>query len=462
MILKFKEKYVMGVAFVEEFQNIWDKVVGQMKLSMAEQSFEMTLSSPKKAYKRENKVFVAVTNEHERFMLDKFYIHDISEVLDELSGEALELKFVTPEYIEKQQQKYSLIEADPNIHNYYRGNLNATYTFDRYVAGKSNRLAYMMALQVADRPAEVANPFYLFGGVGLGKTHLMQAVGNQMLDNNPNTKILYCTSEKFVDDYRIATMKKNFDEFKKTYREVDVLLIDDIQFLAKKEQTQEEFFNTFNELHNANKQIIITSDRPASELKDMMDRLTSRFEWGMQADIKTPDTQTRIDIMKRKLSGENISPEDFPEEVLEFIATKFHSNVRTLEGALKRLIFYATINNSEFTIELANDALRQLIKEEKRTSRVDVKNIIKETASYYGISTLDVISKKRKKEIALARQVAMYLMRELTESSYPKIGDSFGGRDHTTVMHSCKKIEKQMKENSELASAVKSLKKMFI
>jgi len=447
---------------MEEYQPIWDQVVGQMKLSISEQSFEMTLSTPKQAYKRENKVYVAVTNEHERFMLDKFYLQDISKTLDEVSGESLELKFVTPEYIEKQQKKYSLVEADANIHHYYRGNLNATYTFDRYVAGKSNRLAYMLALQVADRPAEVANPFYIFGGVGLGKTHLMQAVGNQMLDNNPNTHVLYCTSEKFVDDYRIATMKKNFDDFKRKYRDVDVLLIDDIQFLAKKEQTQEEFFNTFNDLYNDNKQIIITSDRPASELKDMMDRLTSRFEWGMQADIQTPDIQTRIDIMKRKLSGENISPEDFPEEVLEFIASKFHSNVRTLEGALKRLIFYATINNSEFTIELANDALRQLIKEEKRSSKIDVKNIIKETAEHYGVSTLDITSKKRKKEIALARQVAMYLMRELTEASYPKIGDAFGGRDHTTVMHSCKKIEAQMKENHELAKTVEVLKKIFI
>ena len=447
---------------MEEYQSIWDKVVEQMKLSMAEQSFGMTLSTPKQAYKRKNKVYVSVTNEHERFMLDKFYIQDISKTLDEIAGKSLELKFVNPEYIEKQQQKYSLVEADPNIHNYYRGNLNATYTFDRYVAGKSNRLAYMLALQVADRPAEVANPFYLFGGVGLGKTHLMQAVGNQMLDNNPNTRILYCTSEKFVDDYRIATMKRNFDEFKEKYRKVDVLLIDDIQFLAKKEQTQEEFFNTFNDLYNNNKQIIITSDRPASELKDMMDRLTSRFEWGMQADIQTPDIQTRIDIMKRKLSGENISPEDFPEEVLEFVATKFHSNVRTLEGALKRLIFYATINNAEFTIELANDALKNLIKEEKRSSKVEVKNIIKETAQYYEISTLDIISKKRKQEIALARQVAMYLIRDLTEASYPKIGDFFGGRDHTTVMHSCKKIEKLLKENNELAKSIVTLKKLFM
>ena len=447
---------------METYQPIWDKVVGQMKMQISEQSFEMTLATPKQAYKRKNKVYVSVTNEHERFMLDKFYIQDISKTLADVTGESLELRFVTPEYIEKEKKQFSLLEADSNVHNYYRGNLNATYTFDRYVAGKSNRLAYMLALQVADRPAEVANPFYLFGGVGLGKTHLMQAVGNQMLDNNPNTKILYCTSEKFVDDYRIATMKKNFDEFKKKYRDVDVLLIDDIQFLAKKEQTQEEFFNTFNDLYNDNKQIIITSDRPASELKDMMDRLTSRFEWGMQADIQIPDIQTRMDILRRKIMGENIHPEEFPESVLEFIASKFHSNVRTLEGALKRLIFYATIHNSEYTIELANDALKQLIKEEKRTSKIDIKNIIKETAEHYGISTLDVLSKKRKQEIALARQVAMYLVRDLTESSYPKIGDAFGGRDHTTVMHSCKKIEKQIKENSEVSKTITKLKKLFI
>jgi len=447
---------------MEQYQSVWDQVVEQTKLTMPQQSFEMTLATPKQAYKNKNKVYVAVTNEHERFMLDKFYIQDIVKTLNEIAGETLELKFVTPDYIEQQQKKYSVVEADENIHNTYRGNLNATYTFDRYVAGKSNRLAYMLAVQVADRPAEVANPLYIFGGVGLGKTHLMQAVGNQMLDNNPNTKILYCSSEKFVDEYRIATMKKNFDEFKAKYRNVDVLLIDDIQFLAKKEQTQEEFFNTFNDLYDNNKQIIITSDRPASELQDMMDRLTSRFEWGMQADIQIPDVQTRIDILKRKLLGENISQDDFPEEVLEFVASKFHSNVRTLEGALKRLIFFATINNSDFTIELANDALRQLIKEEKRASRIDVKNIIKETAAYYDIKPEDITSKKRKQEIAFARQVAMYLMRELTESSYPKIGDSFGGRDHTTVMHSCKKIEQLMKESHDVVDAIKTLKKAFV
>ena len=447
---------------MDEFQEVWDEVVAQMKHTMAQQSFEMTLATPKLAYKRKNMIYVAVANEHERFMLDKFYIQDVLNVLRETSGKDYDLKFVTPEEIEKQKQKYSLIEPDANIHEKYRGNLSATYTFERYVAGKSNRIAYMSALQVADRPAEFANPFYVFGGVGLGKTHLMQAIGNQILDDNPNTKVLYCTSENFVTDYRDATLKKDFESFKKKYREVDVLLVDDIQFLAKKDGTQEEFFNTFNELHNANKQIIITSDRPSSELKDIMDRLTSRFEWGMQADIQTPDIQTRLDIMKKKLQGENIDPTDFPEEVLEFVATKFHSNVRTLEGALKRLIFYATMTNADFSIELANEALRSLIKEEKRTSKVDAKNIIKETAEHFDINIMDITSKKRKKEIALARQVAMYLMRELTESSYPKIGDAFGGRDHTTVMHSCKKIEKMITNDTDIATSIQTLKKLFV
>ena len=319
----------------------------------------------------------------------------------------------------------------------------------------------MIALQVAERPGEVANPLYIFGGVGLGKTHLMQAIGNFILDDNPSSRILYCTSEKFIDDYRHATLDNNFEAFKEKYRNIDVLLIDDIQFLSKKEQTQTEFFNTFNELYNNNKQIVITSDRPASDLKDIMDRLTSRFEWGLQADIQIPDTQTRIEIMKKKLAGENINLEEFPEEVLEFIASKFNSNVRTLEGALKRLIFYATINNSDFTIELANEALRDLFRAEQKKSKVDVNNIIKEVGTYYDVSVADILSKKRKKNIAYARQVAMFLTRELTGSSFPKIGEAFSGRDHTTIMHGCEKIERELKDNTDLKKAISDLKQIL-
>ena len=286
----------------------------------------------------------------------------------------------------------------------------------------------------------------------------MQAIGNFILDDNPSSRILYCTSEKFIDDYRHATLDNNFESFKEKYRNIDVLLIDDIQFLSKKEQTQTEFFNTFNELYNSNKQLVITSDRPASDLKDIMDRLTSRFEWGLQADIQIPDTQTRIEIMKKKLAGENINLEEFPEEVLEFIASKFNSNVRTLEGALKRLIFYATINNSDFTIELANEALRDLFRAEQKKSKVDVNNIIKEVGAYYDVSVADILSKKRKKNIAYARQVAMFLTRELTGSSFPKIGEAFSGRDHTTIMHGCEKIEKELKDNTDLKKAISDLK----
>ena len=447
---------------MQKSQEIWNEVVTRLKSRISQQSFEMLFSSEKTVHKVEqNKYYIVVNSDHEKYMLDKFYVKDVVDTLLDVSGANYDVKFVTQEYVEKDKQSFSLTEADTDIHKAYRGNLNGTYTFDRFVAGKSNRLAYMVALQVAERPGEVANPLYLFGGVGLGKTHLMQAIGNYILDDNPDKRILYCTSEKFIDDYRIASIEKNFDAFKKKYRDIDVLLIDDIQFLSKKEQTQTEFFNTFNDLYNENKQIVITSDRPASDFKDMMDRLTSRFEWGVQADIQVPDTQTRIEIMKKKLGGENISVDEFPEEVLEFIASKFHSNVRTLEGALKRLIFYATINNSEFTLELANEALRNLIKEEKRKSKVDVKNIIKEVGAYYKVAASDITSKSRKQDIVLARQVAMYLTRELSGHSYPKIGSSFGGRDHTTVMHGCDKIEKALKENEVLAGEIHTLREKF-
>ena len=449
---------------MENYQAVWDEVVNQLKFHITPQSFEMAFSSPQQAYKEDNKVYVTTTNDSEQFLIEKFHIPNISKTLTEVTGLELDIKFVTPEFIEKQMKSFSLTEADTNVHHYYRGdaNLNASYTFDRYVAGKSNRLAYMIGLQVADRPGEVANPLYLFGGVGLGKTHLMQAIGNQMLDNNLNTRILYCTSEKFIDDYRTASIDNTFDIFKQKYRDIDVLLIDDIQFLAKKEQTQEEFFNTFNDLYNENKQIVISSDRPASELKDMMDRLTSRFEWGMQADIQIPDLQTRMDIIKKKLSGENYNPDEFPADVLDFVASKFTKNVRTLEGALKRLIFFATMQQAEITIELANDALKHLIKKERNTSNIDTTKILKEVSDYYNITPGDIISKSRKKEIALARQVAIYLMRECTGESYPKIGDAFGGRDHTTIMHSCNKIEKAVAKKSEIANDVRSLKKLLL
>ena len=363
---------------MEKYQRIWDDAIDRLKSNISQQSFDMFFSTPKKVYKvKNNKMYVVVQNNHEQFMLDKFYLKEVVEMIAEVSGFNYDVKFITNDYVKNDQQAFDLTKPDPNLPKYYRGNLNTTYTFDRFVAGKSNRLAYMIALQVAERPGEVANPLYIFGGVGLGKTHLMQAIGNFILDDNPSSRILYCTSEKFIDDYRHATLDNNFEAFKEKYRNIDVLLIDDIQFLSKKEQTQTEFFNTFNELYNNNKQIVITSDRPASDLKDIMDRLTSRFEWGLQADIQIPDTQTRIEIMKKKLAGENINLEEFPEEVLEFIASKFNSNVRTLEGALKRLIFYATINNSDFTIELANEALRDLFKAEQKNSKVDVNNIIK-------------------------------------------------------------------------------------
>lgn len=443
----------------EKYQRIWNEAIEKLKSSITQQSFDMYFSSPKKVYKvKNNKMYVVVQDKHEEYMLDKFYNKEVAEMMEEVSGFRYDIKFITEEYVKKDQDTFDLTQPDPNLHKYYRGNLNTTYTFERFVAGKSNRLAYMIALQVAERPGEVANPLYLFGGVGLGKTHLMQAIGNFILDDNPSSRILYCTSEKFIDDYRHASMDKSFDAFKEKYRNVDVLLIDDIQFLAKKEGTQTEFFNTFNELYDANKQIVITSDRPASELQDIMDRLTSRFEWGLQADIQIPDTQTRIEIMKKKLAGEKINIEEFPEEVLEFVASKFNSNVRNLEGALKRLIFYATINNSDFTLELANEALRDLFKAEQKQTKIDVSNIMKEVGAYYDVSVPDLLSKKRKKNIAFARQVAMFLTRELTGNSFPKIGEAFSGRDHTTIMHGCEKIEKELKENEELKKAINTLK----
>ena len=357
------------------------------------------------------------------------------------------------EYNKKKLKQKKVPKIDSHLH--------PDMTFSNFIVGNSNRMAQNAALLVSTNPGKNFNPLFLYSHPGLGKTHLLNAIGNRAKETNPDLVVRYITSKDFVDEIINSIKTNTTDDIYSYYRNIDILLIDDIQFLSKKEQTQTEFFNTFNELYNNNKQIVITSDRPASDLKDIMDRLTSRFEWGLQADIQIPDTQTRIEIMKKKLAGENINLEEFPEEVLEFIASKFNSNVRTLEGALKRLIFYATINNSDFTIELANEALRDLFKAEQKNSKVDVNNIIKEVGAYYDVSVADILSKKRKKNIAYARQVAMFLTRELTGSSFPKIGEAFSGRDHTTIMHGCEKIEKELKESDELKKAISDLKQVL-
>lgn len=440
------------------YNDLWNNVLEVLRAQYDDELYNDTFLPCNQLYKFDkNTFYVRVPTEFHKARIEQFYIKRIIENIQKVTGHNYDVKFVTDEYI-KNDETIPISEPDPQFLKLYRGNLKATYSFDNYVVGPSNRLAYMLSLQIAERPGLVANPLYIFGGVGLGKTHLMQAIGNFALDNNPQTRVLYVKTEKFIEDFvQIVVREKKDLEFKTKYRDIDILLIDDIQFLAGKERSQLEFFKIFEELHNMNKQIVITSDRPALELKDMMDRLTSRFEWGMQADIKYPDFNTRLDILKKKMASERMDFESIPPEIVEYIATKFSTNIRKLEGALKRVLFYATMNNEEYSIELAKEALASILPENNVENNFEISNIQRVVAEYYRVPVEMLSSKSRKKEFVYPRQIAMYLTRTLTNHSFPKIGKDFGNRDHTTVMHAIDKINKHLEFDVNLKKDIDKL-----
>ncbi|MFW0838156.1 MAG: chromosomal replication initiator protein DnaA [Candidatus Komeilibacteria bacterium] len=329
-------------------------------------------------------------------------------------------------------------------------NLNPKYTFQSFIVGKGNDLATAAAKAVVDRPGEVYNPLFLYGGVGLGKTHLLQAIGNAILEKTPSSRVVYINSEKFVNDYINSIKRGNVDELKKYYRTVDVLLIDDIQFIAGKEQTQEEFFHTFNELHQKNRQIVMTSDRPPKAIAEVEQRLISRFEWGMIADISVPDLETRYAILEAKCNSKNF---DLSPEILSYVAENIQSNIRELEGALNRIIAYHQLNNSKLTLETVKNVLGSLSLSAKK-SGLTPKKIANKVSEFYDISMDDLVGSCRRKEMVIPRQIVMWLLREELKSSYPSIGQELGGRDHTTAIHACNKIENEIKNNSKIKSDI--------
>ncbi len=332
-------------------------------------------------------------------------------------------------------------------------NLNPKYTFESFVVGDSNRFAHAASLAVAEAPARAYNPLFIYGGVGLGKTHLMQAIGHFVMENNPYYKVVYVSSEKFTNELINAIQKNKTAGFRGKYRTVDLLLVDDIQFLAGKESTQEEFFHTFNALHEASKQIVISSDRPPKEIPTLEDRLRSRFEWGLITDIQAPDLETRIAILQKKATAEGWK---LPNDVFVYIANLINSNIRELEGALIRVIAYSSLTKREITIELAEEVLRDIISTQQAT-RITIPLIQQAVAEYYDLTVEDLKSKRRTQNITLPRQIAMYLSRELTDSSLPKIGEEFGGRDHTTVMHGCDRVKEFMGVDPSVNQAIKDL-----
>lgn len=332
-------------------------------------------------------------------------------------------------------------------------NLNPKYTFNSFVVGNNNSFAHAAALAVAEAPATAYNPLFLYGGVGLGKTHLMHAIGNEILKNNKNASVLYVSSEKFTNQF-INAIKDNKNEmFRNKYRNIDALLIDDIQFIAGKERIQEEFFHTFNTLHDDGKQIIISSDRPPKDIQPLEDRLRTRFEWGLIADISNPDYETRMAILKKKAQLDNIIIDD---DVLVNIATHIDTNIRELEGALNKLIAYSTLSNSPITIELSNKAISDVVSHHNKV--LSIEYIQEVCAKYFNVTVEDLKGSRRSADIAFARQVAMYFCRDVANLSTPKIGLAFGKRDHSTVMHGCNKIANEIKENTNTKLIVETVK----
>lgn len=332
-------------------------------------------------------------------------------------------------------------------------NINKKYTFDEFVSGSSNQFAYAAANAVANNPATTYNPLFIYGGVGLGKTHLINAIGNSILQKNPEMRVCYYTSEKFMNELINSLRYAKMDEFRNKFRSMDVLLIDDVQFIAGKERTQEEFFHTFNSLYESHKQIVVTSDKFPKEIPGLEERLRSRFEWGLIADIQAPDVETKQAILKIKAEQNGIS---LPEDVAFFLANSITSNVRELEGYLIRIGAYASLTATAITLTMAKDILKNILVEKRR--EITVEEIQKVVANHYNIKISDLKSAKRLKALVLPRQVAMYIARQLTSCSYPEIGEKFGGKDHSTIIHAIKKIEKKMDEDLQLNTTVNSLK----
>ncbi len=337
-----------------------------------------------------------------------------------------------------------------------RHNLNPAFTFENFVEGKANQLAAAAARQVAENPGGSYNPFFIYGGVGLGKTHLMHAIGNAMLKNNPDARVVYLHSERFVADMVNALRHNKIDQFKRFYRSLDALLIDDIQFFANKEQSQEEFFHTFNTLLEGNKQVILTSDRFPKEVDGLEDRLKSRFGWGLTIQVEPPEFEMRVAILLQKAAEAEVR---LPDEVAFFIAKRLRGNVRDLEGALKRVVAYAQFTQQPITLELAKDALKDLLRIQEK--RITLENIQKTVADYYKLPVRELLSKRRSRNVARPRQMAMALAKELTRHSLPEIGDAFGGRDHTTVLHAVRQMKKLRSEDAQLEEDFNNLIKIL-
>jgi chromosomal replication initiator protein len=466
-----------------QLQATWEQILKKLEDSLNKTAIETWLSSIVPLSLTTSEIELGTPTDFSREWIEKHYVPFISDASFEVTQAKLTIKitsmnlvpaepdtslqqpssrnsttFSEPQMIQstlldEQSQSTSMRMIPSQIAPGDSSSLNPKYIFETFVTGNSNRFAHAAALAVAESPAKVYNPFFMYGGVGLGKTHLMHAIGHKILQNHPEMRVLYISSEKFTNELINSIRDGKPEAFRQKYRNIDVLLVDDIQFLSKKEHTQEEFFHTFNTLHDANKQIIISSDRHPREIQTLEDRLRSRFEWGLITDIQAPDLETRIAILRKKALIENLN---VPNDVMVYIASRIDNNIRELEGALTRVVAYASLNKQLISNELAAEALKNVFPTGK-TKQITLELIQEIVASYFKIKIDDLIAKKRTRNLAFPRQIAMYLCRELTDTSLPRIGEIFGGRDHTTVIHAHVKISRERNEDMKLNNIIKEL-----
>ncbi len=439
-------------------EQFWQAALGQLQLQMTQATFDTWVKDTRVVSQDKHKLILGTKSAFAKDWLENRLFVTINRTVSSLLGHPVEIQFVVDHVDDSHEQAApALLQGmqpggqnggiKSNGHNYQRPDgdrlsLNYKYTFDQFIVGASNRLAHAASLAVAERPAEAYNPLFLYGGVGLGKTHLLQAVAHFALAQNK--QVIYTTSETFTNDLINAIRSQSTDLFREKYRKTDFLLIDDIQFIAGKESTQEEFFHTFNTLHGAGGQIVLSSDRPPKAITTLEDRLRSRFEWGLLADIQPPDLETRMAILRFKADSQGVH---LPGDVMEFVARRAQSNIRELEGALNKVIAYAAMTRQPMQLELAEHALQDIV---SRRSELTLKQIIVVVARFYKLDEEVLTGRGRTKDVAFARQMAMYLAREETDASLPQIGEALGGRDHTTVMHGWEKISSRIEQDDSL------------
>jgi chromosomal replication initiator protein len=435
---------------------LWNQALVEVKERIGKQNYDTWIKPVRFASRNKSEIKLEVPNKFFRDWLTEHYLTQIEDVLSSLAKDRIRVVFEVNERLEGRLTVDRSIKMEEKDRERQERNTNLIpkYTFDNFVIGASNQFAHAACVAVANQPGDHYNPLFIYGGVGLGKTHLVNAIGHHSVTQRPSLKVVYLSSESFMNELIASLRRDRMDEFKRKFRNVDILILDDVQFIAGKERTQEEFFHTFNSLYDSHKQIVITSDKFPKEIPGIEDRLRNRFEWGLIADIQPPDMETRVAILQKKAELEGVQ---LPHDVAIFLASNIDSNVRELEGSLTRLGAFASLTKATITIDLTKELLRNTLTGTQR--EITVENIQKTICDYFTIRLGDLKAKRRTQNIALPRQVAMYLCRKYTETSFPAIGDKFGGRDHSTVIHASKTIERKIKEDPHMQKTIEKLER---